>query len=393
MKWIKGNENFQQYYKRFIDNFRIDDEYIIWGSFNRFKLLKNISKGRLKIKYCVDIDTKKQGTVVDGISIVSPENLKKEKNVKVIVATQAYREVYMMLEELGIDEKQYCNYMEITCFWNWYYNKKLILTEISYMVNNICTLKCKGCIAFINHAKNPHNVALDSIKKNFDDLFNSIDYIDTIQIAGGEIFLHNELEGVFDYLYKNYKNQYRSINIITNGTIVPNQKVLEACKRSNVMVIISDYNQYIGNKSVVDQLIYSFDKNEISYKHESTFGIRSGENKWFDMGNPLESRNLSEESLVQLFNNCTSVCRCMYNSKLYYCNRQLCASFNLNFSETESDYFKLYESAKQSKKEYALDLIKFNLGYIDLGYLSFCNRCNGFGELVNKNYISAGEQI
>jgi hypothetical protein len=58
------------------------------------------------------------------------------------------------------------------------------------------------------------------------------------------------------------------------------------------------------------------------------------------------------------------------SSDLYYCHLNTSAVLTKLFPPNENDYVNLSEV-------YPKDLIKFDLGFTELGYITFCDNCNG----------------
>ena len=68
-----------------------------------------------------------------------------------------------------------------------------------------------------------------------------VDSIKTLDVSGGETFLYCDLIPFLNEL-KKYSRIF-SINLVTNGTIVPDDAVFEAMKNSNIVLKISDYGE------------------------------------------------------------------------------------------------------------------------------------------------------
>ena len=60
----------------------------------------------------------------------------------------------------------------------------------------------------------------------------------------------------------------------------------------------------------------------------------------------------------------------MNDGKFYYCHLNTSAVLTKLFPLNDNDYVGLKDVSKE-------DLIKFDLGYTDLGYITFCDNCNG----------------
>ena len=63
-------------------------------------------------------------------------------------------------------------------------------------------------------------------------------------------------------------------------------------------------------------------------------------------------------------------------------------SDNMGFGENEEDYLDL---EKMSEDNYKKELIEYNYGYSEKGYLKMCHRCRG--KNAEKFPISVAEQL
>lgn len=224
--------------------------------------------------------------------------------------------------------------------------------------------------------KNPLTTSFEEITKSLQDLLHYVDFVGDIHIAGGEVFLdQNLISRLLDYISKTLSNRYSTCRVTTNGTIVPGDDCLNALKRSNSYVVISNYSSQIGEKSKVPDLEYILKEWGIPYKIEGMFG-RTEENKWFDFGDRVPL-NKSPELLKEHFQLCTATCLDIYKSRLYNCVLVLGAAANLAYPQTSNDYFNLTVNPP-SETDY-LRFLKYCLGYCDEGYYNWCDCCNVMG--------------
>ena len=385
MKYNCSYESFKEYAERFRKKFPQNDTYIIFGTGQKFqKVKKQISD----ILFVVDNDQQKWGMELDGLRVKSPDILKEYKETKIIVAVQGYMDVDRQLENYGLREENYCHYNEFLMIEDYFGRGKISVPEVTFMVNNRCTLSCKGCIEYIPYVEKQQNFSLQQIKDSIDDFFMYADYCEDISLVGGEALLYGKLDILLEYLYGEYvkTGHAKRIKITTNGTIMPNNHMLQTLKRYNVVVVISDYKAAIGERSLADKIIMVFLQWRIEYLIENRFS-RAEEGKWFDMGNPLQCKNMAETALKNHFNKCTVMCSAVWDSKLFNCNGVRSNIMNLGCKTIDSDND--YCDLKSDQKE---KFVMYYLGYNNKGYYNFCNYCNGYGEYLNKSSIMPGEQ-
>ena len=142
---------------------------------------------------------------------------------------------------------------------------------------------------------------------DFDALFNSIDYVYEMAVIGGEPFLHTELELILEHFSKQEK--LGSFTVVTNGTIVPDDKLIPALKHPKCRVFISDYGKHSKNLS---NLASWLNKNEIGYSVKRDYC-------WYDQGIG-EARNRNDRELKRIFVTCrASKCQIFLHGKLHQC--------------------------------------------------------------------------
>ena len=123
------------------------------------------------------------------------------------------------------------------------FDDKIFLKQYEIIVTNKCSLKCKKCAAGMQYFEHPQNIEYSQVIKDYNRMIKLIDWTDRIVIIGGEPFLYNDLDKVIDGIFNNpqTKKKVGAIKIITNGTVIPNNKVLQAIKKNKIIIWISNY--------------------------------------------------------------------------------------------------------------------------------------------------------
>jgi hypothetical protein len=115
------------------------------------------------------------------------------------------------------------------------------LPRTALVLTQRCNLKCKLCVVAAPYYEKKYHPTKDFIFKEIDALF-SISKWDRIELSGGEPMLREDLPEILQYLkkYEKYTNQIR---IATNGTICPDDRVIEALKelKEKAYVLIDNY--------------------------------------------------------------------------------------------------------------------------------------------------------
>jgi hypothetical protein len=103
-------------------------------------------------------------------------------------------------------------------------------------------------------------------KKDIDNFLTGVDLIYYFQFVGGETLLAKDLPEMLEYAAS--KKQLQHIVIITNGTILPSEKLISTMKKiKRLHVVISNYknNKKLAKKLKTDELIEMLAKNNIRH--------------------------------------------------------------------------------------------------------------------------------
>lgn len=247
----------------------------------------------INIKELLDIFPKSNSITMGVIEDIM--KLKKMKQFNIDIENINYEEL------LGLNRKEI-------------FNDKIILNKFEVIVTNKCSLKCKKCAAGIQYFEHPTDFETKNIIKDYNRIIELIDWTDRIVIIGGEPFLYGELDEVLNGIFKNPNTEEKvgAVKIITNGTVIPSKKVLEAIKKYGIIVWISNY----GEKSrKIGELIDIFRKEKIDY---NVLPLR----KWSDVIQLNNEKNIqSKEQLsARRKNGCVTRCRTVANGKFYLCS-------------------------------------------------------------------------
>jgi len=381
MRWeSKGHE-----LDEFVQEWNINSEYYIWGTSTTGQSFYNKFKNILKIKGFVDSDEEKHGSIFCEHNVYSIDRIELEKNrSRIIVASGAYSEIAEYLFKLGyVEGKDFCDSrIFVGTYFQYNYNKVyLYRTDIS--ITSKCNLRCESCNMLMPYFKTPSNKSLDEIKNDVDLYFKWVDNIQLLNILGGEPFIHPNLLDIIEYIGKNYMDRIEHIEFFSNGIIMPSEDILKALKKYVISIQISDYSNTLSNlKNKIDLFVGKLDEYGIKYR-------RTINNKWLNFGFPnADNYNLSDEQMVKFFDKCYAPFRGLDDKKLYYCHLDASAVKCGEFKKDSNNYFNLENYDEKRKRE----LMEFDLGYMDLGYSTFCRKCNGCFS-VNNNFVEVAKQM
>ena len=244
-----------------------------------------------------------------------------------------------------------------------------------------CSLKCKacahGCYAVDAGSQ---DMSLEMAKESADCFFEKVDLVKEFVLIGGEPFLYQKLDKIIAYIGEKYREKMIYFSITTNGTIMPNQKILELCRKYHVLIRISNYSaelKYLEKK-------YEKLKEELK-RHGVSYRMSDSDSHWMDYGFETLDRGGNEEELIRVFDKCGTNCREIRGNRYYYCVMARSVSDNLGFGLGEDNYldFKDVEDKKV--------LLEFEKGYSEKGYLDMCNHCNGADAVQHP--IPVAEQL
>ena len=261
---------------------------------------------------------------------------------------------------------------------------QIFMTAVQVCVTERCSLKCRkcahACYAVSNKAK---DMELQNVFYSADCLFSKVDYVKEFVLIGGEPLLYKNLAEAIRYIGEKYKDKMGFFCITTNGTICPNQEILDACQKYGVHFEISNYS--VQNPWLEDRyckLTELLAENKIEYQ------LGKAEKQWMDYGFEYVDREESEDELIQVFDKCQTPCKEIRGSRLYFCVMARSVSDNLQLGVGKDDYLDLN---MLSEREYKNVLLEFSIGYSEKGYLDMCKHCNGAD--AEKYLIPVAEQL
>lgn len=181
---------------------------------------------------------------------------------------------------------------------------------IEYAVTTRCTLKCKKCSNLIPHFKYREELGLEEVKDSIENLFRYVDYIYRFKIHGGEPLLYTRLPELLEWIVK--IDEIGEIHISTNGTVIPDEKLLKAMKHPKIELFLSDYPLEIApQKSAVLRVL-------------KDGGIRTHYMKgqvWYDTGS-CEKRSITPGVLKKQIRRCLMAGgKSLKNNCFYLCSR------------------------------------------------------------------------
>lgn len=281
-------------------------------------------------------------TSFEGIKVIKREEIKEYKDYDILLcAPSAYKEIITDLRNEFDEERmrhvfdidkivekpeprtyvttQDCQSGEMLLEkYNFYKNRETLSTELGEVVlpflaisvTERCSLNCDKCIALVPYYKNPRNFMFEDCRPALDRLINAVDKILELSFVGGEVFMNPEFYKWVEWAVN--KTKIKTISIITNSTIIPDEQIIELLKHEKVVFGIDDYGSLSTKK---EELIALAEREQIKYF------IFLNE-YWQDIGT-LTRKNYSEQKKNAIFMNCSFKDCCLFlNGKIYRCQHE-----------------------------------------------------------------------
>ncbi|MBD5449614.1 MAG: radical SAM protein [Lachnospiraceae bacterium] len=339
------------------------------------------------IKYIVD-NNENHPDEYYGIPVISlKQMLEKRQKEKIIVfaSRKAFYSICADLIQNGlIENRDFCKFDDFIKDWYWQFERKNCLREVHMAINTDCTFKCKNCNMFMPYYNHVIQYSFKEVEKDLSLFFARIDYVFTFSFLGGEPFLNYELDSMIEFLFQNYSMKIGRIEVITNGSLIPGEKVLGVLKNCNVMVRISDYTSQIPYANRMNDLCSILERYKVSYSVQKSL-------QWTDFCFPNNEDSVKISDIRNHMLCCAPEFHGVNDGKFYYCHVAWSAEKAGLFQLRDSDYLDL-ELLDGNSKTDCRRIIEHANGNVDGGYVSLCAKCMGCGS-DNKRYISVGEQL
>lgn len=331
----------------------------------------------------VDNNPDKQG-YFRGVPIMSEDtslDLLKTNKVIVLTGGKVYRNIVNSLKKIGLEE--YIDFCSVEVFISeWYWNKKgeNCLLEVHTAVTMRCTFNCKNCNMFVPYYREKVEYSIDELKQMYDLFFEYVDYVFCIVLLGGEPFATSITGALIDYLGQEYTDKIGVINVISNGSIVPDDRTIEVMRKNKVLVYLSDYSDVVPYKAKLMETVGKLQSSNIECMVYSS-------KEWKDFGFPVAPLNL-DKNVKEHMKTCAPLFHGLNDNKFYYCHVAWSAEKAGLYKLSENDYIDLNKLDIVEKRI----LSQHALGDMEGQCVSLCKACGGCGE-DNPNNVKAAIQM
>lgn len=297
----------------------LDRPVILWGAGRIGGVVAHCMKKRNVdyVAFC-DIAADRWGTKFCGHKVISPEELKCcYSDAVVIITSVCYVDIWDTLQKMGIQTVYDCSslLMEIDFsdfeFWTtreyairnveqclaglWEQKKRAgSIDQIDLYITTKCSLRCRDCAVLIPYIQSPKNYDMTEILDDLTKVLDGLGHVRIVNFYGGEPMLHPHLVQMIRAL--RLESRFDRLSIITNGTIVPSEDLLQAMREEpRFMVRISDYGAISGKVQTIAELLKQYG---IPYEITNY--------AYWDRGTKVERRNDTLEQLIKKFKSCTA---------------------------------------------------------------------------------------
>ncbi len=350
-------------------------ELVCYGYGRRATRLINRINRDFRICMVIDNDEKKQSCVYQGVHIQPFERVKDKLYGKKIIVTTgggAYFSIKESMEKIGLVEYQdFCKYEDFLVEWYWKNQNKVVLSEVFMCITSRCTFRCKNCNQLMPYytEKTHYKYTLDEIILTMDAFFSKVDELASFFIIGGEPLLHENLAEIIEQIKERYGEKIGYIQIITNGSIVPWQRLIDMIKRYQIDIRLSDYTAQIPYLNKYREVERVLKENGVEYS-------TSKYEKWFDVGIPgREKTDFETPETIRAHMIDCGPCHMIAEEKLYYCGTLFNAE-KCGFTYLKSgDYCDLADPDISQE-----ELLNYSLGNLKTDCKQTCGKCFGKSE-------------
>lgn len=310
----------------------LNGEIILYGAGRRGSVAAHCMerRGIDFICFC-DSDKKKQGVTFCGHDVISPETLReKHHDAAILITTIHYYFVAEQLKKDGFARVFSCVSLFSEIDFTGYdlyspeYMRRNIdqyffaliddqgpyISQVQVVTTMRCTMRCRECTSYIPYCKGPgENFDFRGIVRAVGRLSSIYEKIGNVMLYGGEPLLYKELPELIDIFCQN--PQIEKVTVITNGTLIPSERLLTALSHPKIYMRVTDYGSLVKTKDQVIGLLKSR-------------GIQTEitDFKFWNRTPTVENLSETSEQLRKKVLNCCGVTSTttLIGGKLFFCN-------------------------------------------------------------------------
>lgn len=267
------------------------------------------------------------------------------------------------------------------------------MERVTFNITCSCNLKCRLCGAYIPYLQNggqdlKKEYPLAHWIKILNTYFQIVTHVNVLAISGGEPLLYPALSGFIDEL-RQYQDAIGRVQIVTNGTLVPSQDVLDSAKKFGPQLYFNVDN-YGEISTAVKKLDALFTLHGVPYVIRNYTKENPHCGGWVDFGGLTQCLHPTKEETEQVFSRCANAqsihfCFLIAGNEMWPCDPARRRRY-LAPSTDDSEYLDLSDtslSIESQRKKIAAIYSKKSL--------SACSYCNGL--CADSIRVVPGEQL
>lgn len=269
----------------------------------------------------------------------------------------------------------------------------LFMERVNILVTSACTLKCKLCGSYSPYS-NARHFPIQNMKQAVDRLFAIATHTKKFTITGGEPFLHPQLHLLVEKLAL-YKSQMDVLEIITNGTIIPDNKFLVAAKNfgEKLYILADNYGSKLSTKvTELDTLLTKWEIPHLVREYNENDAYCGG---WVDYGPFLFKKRESMEAMEALFAKCAQPQKLKFifaiaDDGIMYPDTQYQKCKELGLVDNYTEYIDLFDDSLSIEEQ--RQKIKHLYSVKSLSACAYCNgMCDDSLRVVPAEQLTSAE--
>lgn len=260
------------------------------------------------------------------------------------------------------------------------------LKRTTILITLNCNLNCKLCGAYAPYYEKSGDPTVSQHMEYVKKLFEIVNRLELFTISGGEPLLYKYLPDFLDNLL-DYSDRFDKLEIITNGTIIPDQRLLTSVKQYKgkfFRFLVDNYN--ISTK--IPEIRTLFEENNIPHVIRDNNLKKSHCDGWIDFGE-LDTVIHDNNETEALFKKCAfvqklSFCFGIYKGYMTPCGQ---VRWRLGLGKASPDEYINLMDTDISVEEQRRKITNMYNGK----FLETCRYCNGMCE--DSTRFSPAEQL
>lgn len=180
--------------------------------------------------------------------------------------------------------------------------ESFVMDKAGIALTTACSLNCKLCAAYAPYNA-PEHYSLERHKECLKRFFSIVTQVNKFTISGGEPLVYPHLPGFFAEL-EQYRGNLGTLELITNGTILPSEELLSAMAvwKNKLSVLVDNYGPTISLR--VGEIHTLLSANGITHSVRNYTAEDPHCGGWVDFGDLTQKRHHTQEEQEQLYAKC-----------------------------------------------------------------------------------------